>query len=62
MATIQTVAVDSNNDVELSKRFTDHLKSISGVASKITILPPDTLPRATHKAKRVEDRRQNVWN
>jgi len=24
--------------------------------------PPDTLPRATHKAKRVEDRRQNVWS
>jgi len=25
------------------------------------VLPPDSLPRATHKAKRVEDRRANVW-
>jgi phenylacetate-CoA ligase len=28
----------------------------------LDILTPDTLPRATHKTKRVEDRRQNVWN
>nr|WP_296515183.1 hypothetical protein [Rhodopseudomonas sp.] len=38
------------------------LKAVTGVSAKITVLPPDTLPRATHKAKRVEDRRTSVWN
>ena len=35
---------------------------VIGVSAQVVILPPDTLPRATHKAKRVEDRRQGVWS
>jgi phenylacetate-CoA ligase len=37
------------------------LKSVTGVGADIEILPADSLPRATHKAKRVEDRRARVW-
>jgi phenylacetate-coenzyme A ligase PaaK-like adenylate-forming protein len=74
MANQTTVAVDrkywdekletqsrADWDAKLAPRFAGHLKSITGVSARIVILPPDTLPRATHKAKRVEDRRQSVW-
>lgn len=64
-ATINTTAGprdDASKDAELASRFAGHLKSITGVSARIVILPPDTLPRATHKAKRVEDRRQHVWS
>lgn len=59
---IERTAADASRDAELAHRFAGHLKSITGVSARIVVLPPDTLPRATHKAKRVEDRRQNVWN
>lgn len=59
---IERAAVDPSKDAELASRFAGHLKSITGVSARIVILPPDTLPRATHKAKRVEDRRQHVWS
>ena len=59
---IERAAADATQDAELASRFAGHLKSITGVAAQVVILPPDTLPRATHKAKRVEDRRQHVWN
>ncbi|WP_265942830.1 phenylacetate--CoA ligase family protein [Dechloromonas sp. A34] len=59
---VERAAGDAGQDAELAKRFAGHLKSITGVAAKVVILPPDTLPRATHKAKRVEDRRQHVWS
>lgn len=38
------------------------LKSTTGVSANVIVLPPDSLPRATHKAKRVEDRRAAVWS
>ena len=46
---------------ELAAHFAKHVKAITGVHAEVRIFPPDTLPRATHKAKRVEDRRQGVW-
>ena len=46
---------------ELAAHFAKHVKAITGVHAEVRVLPPDTLPRATHKAKRVEDRRQGVW-
>ena len=51
----------AGSDEELAHRFGRQLKSITGVSANVTILPADTLPRATHKAKRVEDRRSSVW-
>ena len=46
---------------ELAAHFAKHVKAITGVHAEVRVLPPDTLPRATHKAKRVDDRRQGVW-
>jgi len=59
---VERATVDASKDAELAHRFAGHLKSVTGVSAKVVILAPDTLPRATHKAKRVEDRRQGVWN
>jgi phenylacetate-CoA ligase len=49
-------------DEELADRFLRRLQTVTGVSAEVTILPPDTLPRATHKAKRVDDRRAGVWS
>jgi len=46
----------------LSLRIGHQLKALTGVGAVVSVLPPDTLPRATHKAKRVEDRRADVWS
>jgi phenylacetate-CoA ligase len=46
---------------ELGARLKRQIKAVTGVGAHVAILPPDTLPRATHKAKRVEDRRERVW-
>lgn len=48
-------------DAELQKRLKDHIKAITGVGAQVSILDAGDLPRATHKAKRVEDRRGQVW-
>ncbi|MES2879270.1 MAG: phenylacetate--CoA ligase [Pseudomonadota bacterium] len=58
---VERSATFTGNDAELAARFNGHLKSVTGAAATVRILPPDTLPRATHKAKRVEDRRTGVW-
>jgi phenylacetate-CoA ligase len=47
---------------ELSARTARRLKSLTGISAEVRILEPDSLPRATHKAKRVEDRRGKVWS
>jgi phenylacetate-CoA ligase len=46
---------------ELSDQFARKLRAVTGVSAVVRVLPPDSLPRATHKAKRVEDRRSGVW-
>ncbi|MEI2384288.1 phenylacetate--CoA ligase [Breoghania sp. JC706] len=51
----------NGTDEELKKRLKDHIKAVTGVGAQISILDADTLPRATHKAKRVEDKRGQVW-
>jgi phenylacetate-CoA ligase len=52
----------NGTDEELAHRFAKHLKAVTGVSGTIRVLPADTLPRATHKAKRIEDRRTGVWS
>ncbi|CAH2601172.1 Phenylacetate--CoA ligase [Rhodovastum atsumiense] len=52
---------DNGLDAALVHRFGGHLKAVTGVSAGIEVLAPGTLPRATHKAKRVEDRRAHVW-
>ena len=58
---IERAATCAASDSELAGRFAHHLKATIGVSAVVKILPADTLPRATHKAKRVEDRRSGVW-
>jgi phenylacetate-CoA ligase len=58
---VERAASYTGSDAELAARFNGHLKSTTGVTANVRILAPDTLPRATHKAKRVEDRRTGVW-
>lgn len=47
---------------ELGEDLKHHLKAAVGVGARIVVLPPDSLPRATHKASRVDDRRQAYWS
>ncbi|MEN9984756.1 MAG: aerobic phenylacetate-CoA ligase [Pseudomonadota bacterium] len=58
---VERAGADASQDAQLAQQFARQLKSLTGVSAQVAILPPDTLPRATHKAKRVEDRRQQVW-
>jgi phenylacetate-CoA ligase len=51
----------NGSDEELAHELSRRLQAATGVRAAISILPPDALPRATHKAKRVEDRRTGVW-
>ena len=51
----------NGTDEDLAHRFARVLQSVTGVGAVVNILPPDTLPRATHKAKRIDDRRTGVW-
>ncbi|CAK0766359.1 phenylacetate-CoA ligase [Azospirillaceae bacterium] len=46
---------------EPAQRLAKRIKAVIGVHVEVRVLPPDALPRATHKAKRVDDRRQGVW-
>ena len=58
---VEKAAAYGGSDAELEHRFARHLKSVTGVSADVKILPANTLPRETHKAKRVEDRRKGVW-
>jgi phenylacetate-CoA ligase len=48
-------------DDDLAERFVQRLKALTGVSARVAVLPAGSLPRATHKAKRVEDRRASLW-
>jgi phenylacetate-CoA ligase len=63
---VLTVQVEHTNDFDgnldvLAKQVSDDIKTIVGIGAKVQVLAPETLPRATHKAKRVTDNRQGVW-
>jgi phenylacetate-CoA ligase len=45
----------------LAARVTREIHKVIGISPKVEVLAPETLPRATHKAKRVLDNRGNVW-
>jgi phenylacetate-CoA ligase len=42
----------------LQKHIQDQIKSVVGIMTKVTIVPPKTLPRSEGKAKRVQDNRK----
>ena len=58
---VERTAGFNGTDEELAHRFARVLQSVTGVGAVVNVLPPDTLPRATHKAKRIDDRRTGVW-
>jgi len=60
--TVQAERSTHKDKEDLAARLGKALKSITGVSAKVEILESGTLPRATHKAKRVIDNRQNIWN
>jgi phenylacetate-CoA ligase len=51
----------NGTDEELADRVARRIKALAGVGALVRVLAPDSLPRATHKAKRVDDRRKGVW-
>lgn len=59
---IERASGHNGPDEDLAHGFGRQIKSITGVSAEIRILAPNTLPRATHKAKRVDDRRSGVWS
>lgn len=59
--TIQAERSNSKDQTDLAAKLNKALKSTIGVSAKIEILESGTLPRATHKAKRVIDNRKNLW-
>lgn len=56
----RSVAYTGSNEA-LAGRLRERVKAITGVGAQVSILAAEALPRATHKAKRVEDRRGQVW-
>lgn len=52
----------NGTDEDLAHRFARRLQAVTGVGAHVVVLAPETLPRATHKAKRVDDRRSGVWS
>lgn len=46
---------------ELSERLRRQIKATVGISAAVELLEPGTLPRATHKARRVIDNRPKVW-
>ena len=41
-----------------SKYITDQIKSVVGIATKVNLVPPKSIPRSEGKAKRVIDNRK----
>lgn len=50
------------SDEDLSNEISGKLKNLLGVRPRVKIHPDGTLERATHKAKRVIDKREKVWS
>jgi phenylacetate-CoA ligase len=46
----------------LAEEIRRRLKSLLGVSPRVKISKENTLERATHKAKRVIDKREKVWS
>ncbi len=50
-----------NNPSSLSNQLGSAIQARLGVKADVMIHPPNTLPRETHKAKRIVDNRSSVW-
>ncbi|GAB6286683.1 MAG: phenylacetate--CoA ligase [Methanoregula sp.] len=60
---VLTVEVENTakKPAEIQHLLATAIKARLGVTTNIIVHPPGTLPRETHKAKRIIDKRTNVW-
>jgi len=58
--TVELEAIDKPEE-EVKDIVAKEIKARLGVTANIIVLPPNTIPRSTHKAQRVIDRRAHVW-
>jgi phenylacetate-CoA ligase len=61
---VLTVEVENTKKTvpEVQNLVATAIKARLGVSAGIIVHQPGTLPRETHKAKRIVDRRTKVWN
>lgn len=61
--TVETEHVKSfkGNLGVLEKQIQGDIKATLGISPRVVVYDEDTLPRATHKAKRIVDHRKDVW-
>lgn len=53
---------DCKGDPKILEREVQRdLRAVLGITPKVTVYEDGTLPRETHKAKRIKDNRKNVW-
>ncbi|MFA4862012.1 phenylacetate--CoA ligase family protein [Methanoregula sp.] len=60
---ILTIEVENTKKkpAEVQVQLATAIKARLGVTAQVIVHPPGTLPRETHKAKRIIDKRANVW-
>jgi phenylacetate-CoA ligase len=61
---VLTVEVENTKKTvpEVQNLVATAIKARLGVSAGVIVHPSGTLPRETHKAKRIVDRRTKVWN
>jgi phenylacetate-CoA ligase len=61
--TVETEHVKSfkGNLAALERQLQSEIKAVLGISPRVVVYDEDTLPRATHKAKRIVDHRKGVW-
>lgn len=59
---VEQASHDQTDRKELEELLKRQLKAHTGIAPAVVIQDDGTLPRATHKAKRVIDKRGDVWH
>jgi len=60
--TIEIERCDCKGDAKILEREVQRdLRAVLGITPKVTVFEDGTLPRETHKAKRIKDNRKNVW-
>ncbi|MDD1685361.1 phenylacetate--CoA ligase [Methanoregula sp.] len=60
---VLTIEVENTKKkpAEVQAQLATAIKARLGVTAQVIVHPPGTLPRETHKAKRIIDKRANVW-
>jgi len=60
---VLTIEVENTKKepADVQDRVATAIKARLGVRAEVIVHPPGTLPRETHKAKRIIDKRANVW-